>query len=251
MTPVAENPEVAAAVRAVVGHLVSTQHWADASFIRLPLIYPSGGSVTVKVDQHDRGAFRVSDGGFAFQEIDSVGATRSFAKVSDSIIAELGIQRNSRAVYADCSVDQLYRAVADVGIASWQIVDRIYSRITDASEDEIVDHLTERLVAIFGKSSVQIDAKLIGASTSSWEMTAVVKLGSSISVFQAIGAHANSVFRANSAFDDLAALHDAPALIGVVPSKDALGSRLGLLARNARIIEGAQSDAAYRQAATV
>ncbi|WP_146217152.1 hypothetical protein [Falsiroseomonas bella] len=251
MSDVAENTVVAEAVRAVASDLVSVQHWRDASFVRLPLIYPSGSGVAVRVDQFSAGTFRVSDNGLAFQEIDAVGAARSFARTAATVTEELGVQRNSRAVFVDAPVDQLYRAIADVAMASWQIADRVYARMRDEDEDGIVDYLAERLVAIFGEPAVQTDgATVVGASTISWEVTATVVVGGKITAFQAVGSHPNSVWRANAAFDDLAALPNPPRLVGVVRSKRELGPRLTLLSRSgARIIEGGQSDTDYRAAA--
>ena len=53
--------------------LVSCRNWGDASFISLPMVYPSGSFVTVRMT-HISGGIRVSDSGFAYREAESFGA---------------------------------------------------------------------------------------------------------------------------------------------------------------------------------
>ena len=251
MSELSENAAIAEAVRSVARDLVSFEHWNDASFVRVPLIYPSGSGVAVRVDQLDGGTFRVSDNGIAFQELKAIGAARSFPKTAAAVTNDIGVQQNSRSVFVDAPAGQLYRAIADVAMASWQVVDRVYARMRDEDEVEIVEHLTERLIGIFGHPAVQTEgAAIVGASTIKWPVTATVVLGGKMTAFQAVGSHPKSVWRANAAFDDLAALQSPPRLVGVVRSKRDLGPRLTLLSRSgARIIEDGQSDADYRTAA--
>ena len=80
-------------------------------------------------------------------------------------------------------------------------------------------------------------------------MTAVVTFMASTTAFQAVGNHANSVFRTDAAFDDLAALDVPPKLVAVVKDKKALGTRLALLDRAGRVIDEEQPDDVYRRAA--
>jgi hypothetical protein len=240
---------VEAAIREIEQQLMSARHWADASFVHLPLVYPSGSPVTVKVDLVSNDFFRISDNGFAYREIESVGAQRSFPRTADSVAADDGLSRDARCVFVGVPREQLSRGISDVATASWRIVDRIFSRIREENEDEIVEYLTERLFDIFGESVVDTEPTLIGASTSPWELTAVVVSEGKRTAFQAVGGHANSIYRTNAAFDDLAALDDPPGLVAVVQNKRTLGPRLTLLARSGRVIESGQPDADYRRAA--
>ena len=67
-------------------------------------------------------------------------------------------------------------------------------------------------------------------------------------VFQAVGDHANSVYRATAAFHDIASLPDAPTLVSVVRSKAEMGPKLSLLAQASRVIEEGQPDQVYERA---
>src|SRR3546814_11423671 len=54
-----------------------------SSYINMPLLYPDGSCVTLRIDRlSDR--FRVSDNGFAYREIEDLGAERSFAGTARS-----------------------------------------------------------------------------------------------------------------------------------------------------------------------
>jgi hypothetical protein len=233
-------------VEMMVHELVSVQRIASDAVINMPLLYPSGASVTVRVTPAGD-VYHISDGGFAYREVEAVGADRSFAQVASAIVTLNELKRNSRAIFTDADRPTLFRAICDVAAASWQVVDRIYSRLPDETDEEIEEYLRERLAHIFGAQKVQ-PAKLIGASTSEWDVTAVVKQDGESTVFQAVAAHPNSIFRTSTAFHDLAALDHAPKLVAVVKDRKALGSRLGLLSPG-RIIEGTQSDAVYLRAA--
>lgn len=72
-TNVSEVAERAAA------ELVRVSHWGQCSYVTLPLMMPSGTAATVRISASD-GGYRVDDGGFAFRELEAIGAERSFPK---------------------------------------------------------------------------------------------------------------------------------------------------------------------------
>ena len=113
-------------VETLVHELVSVRRVVNDALINLPLLYPSGASVTVKVTLNGE-MYRVSDAGFAFREIESIGAERSFSGVSAPIILANDLKRDSATIFADVDKESLFRAICDVGSASWQIADRIYA----------------------------------------------------------------------------------------------------------------------------
>ena len=233
---------------AVSHDLLSVSHWDDSSFINLPLAYASGTFVTVRLDRV-RGGIRVSDNGFAYRELESLGVERSFPRTARGVAEaeELGVNR--RTIFVDVPMECLVGAICDVSLASWSIVDRVFTRISEQTGSDIDGDLHERLSAIFGDARVSVDQEIVGSSSSKWEMSAVVNAGDHKTVFQAVSNHANSVFRTSAAFHDLRALHKPPVVVAVVASRDALGPRLGLLAQAGRVIEGGQPDDVYRRAA--
>jgi hypothetical protein len=243
------SSSVAEVARTAAASLVSVKDWGSSSFISLPLIYPGGGFVTVKLERVKSGTIRVSDNGFAFRELESIGAQRSFGKMAPGIIEPLSVEVDRRRVFVDVAFDQVERAICDVAIASWQIADRVVGRAAEQDEIEIQEYLKDRLVSIFGTEKVEPDYKLVGPSTTEWDVSAVVKLSDHMAVFHAVANQPYSVFRTSAAFHDLANLPKPPTLTSVVRSKQAMGAKFALLAQAGRVIEEEQDDKVYLSAA--
>ena len=81
MVEAASLEAVSVMADAVAGDLLMVRHSGDSSFINLPIAYTSGTFVTVKIARV-RDGVRVSDGGFAYRELESIGAERSFSKTA-------------------------------------------------------------------------------------------------------------------------------------------------------------------------
>lgn len=239
--------EVTRAVETATKELVSVRHWKDASFISLPLVYPGGTSVSVKISPC-AGGFRVSDNGGAYREIEDVGAERSFARTAATIAINEDIERTGEVFFVEVPEEHLYRAICDVAAASWRVVDRVYSRLSD-DDERVAEHLRERLVHIFGDEALVKDRKILGASTTEWEVSAVVKAPGKTAIFQAVSDHPNSIYRASTGFHDLAGLISPPILIAVVRDKSTLGPRLSLLSQVANVIQEDQPDEVFKRAA--
>jgi hypothetical protein len=239
---------VAEAAEAAASELVSVCRSGGSSFINVPLLYPDSSFVTVKLDQSGAGV-RVSDNGFAYRELEAIGATRSFGRVASSVAELLGVQVDRRAVYVDVSKEQLVRAICDVALASWQIADRVFSKAAEEDEAEIEDYLRDRLTSVFGAALRLPDQKIKGPSTTEWDVSAIVDRGDKRTVFHAVANHPGSIFKVSAAFHDLALLEPPPNLVSVVRSKAALGSKFNILAQAGKVIEEEQADDVYLQAA--
>jgi hypothetical protein len=241
--------EVSKAVEATARQLVALHQIGDSSFLNLPLLYPGGSSVTLKISPII-GGVRVSDGGFAYREIESIGAESSYPGTAQRVAEEMGIEYGRHVVFVDTNSDGLFGAICDVAAATWRIADSVYRKMADRDEVEIEDHLRVRLAAVFGDHRIKPEHKLKGASSSEWDVSAIVQVNGHSAVFQAVGVHPNSIYKATSAFHDLAALERPPTLVAVVRDKVALGSRIGLLSQVGRVIEDRQGDAVFQRAAS-
>lgn len=242
--------EMEQAVEQTARDLVRLERIGGSSFLNLPILYPDGSSVTVKIDRIATG-LRVSDAGFAYREIEDIGADRSFGRTAKKIAEERDVRVGKKTLYVDATADTLFAAICDVATASWQVADKVYSRVADQDEQELEDELTARLEAIFGPQRLVSDKKsLKGESSTEWPVSAVVSLDDHMAVYQAVGDHANSIYRAATAFRDLSALRRPPRLIAVVRDQDALGSRLALLSQaSASVINRDDPDERFRKAA--
>ncbi len=214
------------------------------------MLYPDGSSVTVKIDQSGGDKLRVSDHGFAYREVEGVNAIRSFGQNKKSITDEFGVQFGSKAIFLDTTVDGLFEAICDVAAASWQIVARVYSRISDESEQELEEEVSTRVKELFPFLPVEENKELAGASSVTWPVSAVVSFSDHKTVFQAVGEHANSINRSATAFRDFSLLPKPPRLVAVVRNKQTLGPRLTLLTQSmASVVERDTSDDVWKAAA--
>lgn len=228
--------------------LVSVRHWGGSSFLNLPLIYPSGSHVTVRIDAV-AGGLRVSDNGFAYREAEAIGAERAYARTAGKVAEDSCLHRNARMLFIDVAPEQLTRAICDVGLASWQVVDRIYSRQSSQGEEEASAFLQKRLGQVFGPHRVRSNPVMTGASNSEWKFSAVVEGDNQVAVFHMVPDHPASIYRTVAAFHDLAVLASPPARIAVVEDKRALGTGLHILAHAGKVLEAGQPDEVFLRVA--
>ncbi len=236
------------AVQELARDLVRSERVNGVWYVNLPMSYPDGSFVTVRIDPTS-GGVRVSDAGFAYREADRLEAGESFGRVAKSIAGHLEASVADRTVFVVAEVDGLERAVMDVAEASWKIADKISSRVWDRDEERLPEPLRARLAALFGADRIEESANILGASTSNWNVSAVVRFSDHKAVFQAVSNNANSINKASTAFRDLSTLQSPPKLIAVVGSKSEIGVKLPLL-YPAQIIEEGQPDELFLKAAS-
>ena len=230
----------------IVPRLVTAGHWPDATFINMPMVYPSGAFVTVRLS-HAKDGIRVSDSGFAYREAESFGMGRSFAKTARSLAELYDVEVGSRTIYTDVRASDVERAILDVSAVSHATAERIVERSDEEGEVEISELLLNRLNDLFS-SLVHKGQKIAGASSTEWDVTALAKFESRVVVFQAVSNSPISVYKASTAFHDLGALENAPECVAVVPSKAVMGANVRLLNQAGRVIEIGQSDDVFRRA---
>jgi hypothetical protein len=243
------TPAVDKAVAIAIGDLVHAERSADSWYINLPLIYYDGSFVTVNVRQVGHN-FRVSDSGFTWREAEDIGISRrTYGQIASSVADNIGVSISERSLYVEVPAPMLHRAICDVAETSWRIVDRLSEKaFADEDEDELAETLTAKLLGLFGSEKVEPSASVRGATTNEWTVSAIVKFPHHSTVFQAVGSHPNSIYKASTEFRDLANLDRAPRLVAVVKDAKLLGPRIGLLSP-AKILEEQYTDEMYRKAA--
>lgn len=231
----------------IAPRLVSVKDWNDASYINLPMSYPSGAFVTVRLS-FARTGIRVSDAGFAYREIESFGAGRSFARTAQNIAESYDVEVAKRSIYVDVEPHMVERAIFDVSSASYLVAEKIISNIDHDKEALIADALHQKLNRIFEKR-VHHNEKIVGASSTEWDFTSIAKMDGKTAIFQAVTNYPVSVYKASTAFHDVAALDNPPVLISVVSNKAAMGKNYSILAQASRVIEISQEDRVFERAA--
>jgi hypothetical protein len=235
---------MAAAAEAAASELLRVSHRGQTSFVKLPLYYPDGSPVTVRLDAVKSGV-RVSDNGFAHQRLEAVGAERSWGKTASALAGQFAFEAAGHAIFADVPSSELAPAIADVACASWTVVDKVFANLPDEEEETFGQQIRERLVAIFPDRIEPGDQKIGGLSTYEWNVTAIVRAAGGPAVFQAVTGKGRSINKAAATFLDVGSLEVPPTIVAIVKEKAAIGPRLMLLAQaGARVIEASMPDEA-------
>src|SRR3954463_9210021 len=100
MAPMAELKEkkFTELVESIAREIVATEHHVGGSFIRTPLLYPSGATVVVRIEQGDNKYF-VSDFGLGYQETDLYGAGAFYTRHARPIAEKAGVGFDNQAFF--------------------------------------------------------------------------------------------------------------------------------------------------------
>lgn len=243
-----DKSDVRTAIEMTVNGLVRSTKIGLSYYVNLPMIYPDGSFVTVRIDRSPRGAIRVSDAGFAFREADEMGYARSFTRTANAIAETVGVKVEDKTIVSEATILSLDRAICDVAETSWRVAAAFGDKFDEEEDFALMDELSARLKLVFGQDHVSDRPDIVGSSTVVWQVTAVVSLNEHRTVFQAVANHANSLYRTSTAFKDIAATEYPPRLVAVVRNKSAFGAKISLLSPG-RVIEETQPDDLYRRAA--
>jgi len=229
-------------VDGVARALASVRHAHDASFISLPVLYPSGSMAVVRVDPHHDGCYLVSDMGLGFEEADLMGAGRLFLSAASAVALRAGVHFDRQSFFLGVRREQLVGAVSVIAACSQEAVHLAAFRLDEKKKADAADRLCERLLRLFTSARVERGATVIGASNTPWTVTALVRTEEHRAVYEPVSEHASSVASVLTKFIDLTQLDHPPARIAVVRSKSLLGTRLALMATAANVVEETVSD---------
>lgn len=236
-------------VDGVARALADTRHERDASFIHLPVMYPSGSMVVVRIDPHHDGHYLVSDMGLGFQEADLLGAGKVFVHSAPAVGIRAGIHFDHQTFSLGVRREQLIGAVSAIAACSQEAVQIAAFRLDEKKKADAADRLCERLYRLFTPAKVERGATVLGASNTPWTVTALVRTDGHRAVYEPVSDHPNSVASALAKFVDLTQLEQPPARIAVVRKKELLGTRLALIATAANVVEEGVSDQTLEQLA--
>ena len=250
-----ERTDFAAAVEAASKELVSVDHRRDGSFIRLPMIYPSGAHVIVRVDEASQNEYFVSDYGMGYSESDMIGATHLYRRHAAQIANHSGISFDGNAFFVvRVSKDQIAGAAATVGNCSLEAVSIAALRLSERKFKDESALLHDRLVSIFTEKLVSKDVGILGASQTEWHVSNVVKVPVQsgeihTTIFEPVTKHHASIAAAVTKFHDIARLDNPPGRVVVVRRKDDFGTYLSVLSQAADVIARDVPDSTLRRLA--
>ncbi|MQX37952.1 hypothetical protein [Roseospira navarrensis] len=230
--------------------LAVATHAPEGSFIKTPLMYPGGSAVVVMIAQAPGGRYLVSDMGQAQDEADLMCAAPTFAHVAPRVAERNGVAFDRRAFFVvEVMREQLVGAVATIAGCSQEAVQITALKIAEARTNDAADLLYRRLAHVFTPARVARDAEIPGASTTRWHVTALVTVDGRPAVYDPVSSHPTAIAAAVTKYFDLAQLDTPPHRIAVVKSKAALGTRLGVIAGAARVVEDSVPDSTLERLA--
>lgn len=226
-----------AGVRNAVAKLVRASAWGSSYLISVPLVYPSGTAVGIKITP-TRGTYVVTDGALGFREAESYEAQRSFGAHAGRIKERLGVDYTSDHEFQVVATErQLSSAIRRVAYASHRCAVKAFNSLPEVAEQEIGAELFQRLRDTFGNENVAGELKLAGASNIQWAFAAQVVQGKRRVLFDVVSPKWASVVSAKSKFSDVRHLGRDTVPVAVVSSIDAMGKWLPLISQEAEVIE--------------
>lgn len=239
-------------IETVAKELIATEHDPTGSFIRTPLVYPSGSLVVVRVHRAADTRFFVSDWGLGYQEAELSGSAPFYTRHANAIATKAGVGFDNRAFFVmEASREQLAGAVVTIANCSQEATIRAGDSLAEKTFEDSKERLYERLIHVFHKEAraspkvVVKNAKIIGQSSTEWQIAAIVHLpGVRPTIFEPVTKHHNSVASAAMKFNDIARLgRDAPARVAMVHNKKEFGTLLGVLSQAANVVDDNATDA--------
>lgn len=234
------------AVSSVAAELVEVLHRSQVSYIRTPLLYPSGTIVVVRIDP-GISDFIVSDRGMGFDEADMMGGSHMYDRQARPIAEEAGVGFDHRSFFAlQVSRAQLAGAVITIANCSQQAVVAVANRLSERDRVNATDVLYDRLTRIFEERHLARNAELRGASNTAWSIPILITSTGRKAAFEAVSPHHNSVVSAAAKFHDLSLLEKPPTRVSAIGRKADFKTWLGVLNQTSNVIETKASDTTIR-----
>jgi hypothetical protein len=226
------------AVETATRELVAVSHRDRSSFVRTPLMYPSGANVVVSVSaEGDGDTFFISDFAAGHTEADMMGASSIYSRHARAIAHNAGIGFDEHSLFVvRARLDQLAGAIASVANCSYEAVSVSAFRLAERKTSEEAEVLYERLVKIFTPKLVSRNVDIFGASHTPWKVASVVRRDNRITIFEPVSRHHSSIVTAATKFHDISLLDNPPNRVAVVRSKDELGTYFSVLAQSANVV---------------
>lgn len=221
----------------IIQELVAIDMGKSSVMISMPVLYPSGSTVVVKVDSI-RNNYFVSDMGLGFQEAEMMGAVIMFKNAARTISDNTGVGFDEHAFFiTQASRDQLIGAIISVASCSSEATVITAHKLTEKTQSDNSDILYNRLVSIFDQRRVHRHVEYKGASQTTWDVDLVVNDRETEILFEAVTKHPNSFAATVTKYVDISNLEFPPKRIAVVNNKKDFGTKLEVLSRTADVIE--------------
>ncbi|WP_395393114.1 hypothetical protein WBP07_18105 [Novosphingobium sp. BL-8A] len=235
------------AVRKAVGSLVRASTWGASYLVTVPMIYPSGAVVGVKITP-EAGGYWVSDFAMGYREAEAIDAQRSFGAHAGKAPERYGVEYTvGHEIRMFATERQLTTAIRRVAAASHDAATKAHNSLPEMEAHEIGAVLYQRLRDMFGADHVKGETKIAGASNLDWPFAAEVTLGERRVLFDAVVPHHSSVVFAKSKFSDIRRLGPETHPVAVVESFAKMSKWLPLISQEAEVIEAGVGEDVLRK----
>lgn len=223
-------------VDAVLRQLVSFDHSEKRTLISTPLLYPSGGTVSVRVTGDNQAGYTISDMALGYDEAQSMGAGTLYTRIVRQAAEDAGVcLEGHQLTVTGVELDQLVGAVMAVANCAMTGIVVAADRQEEKEKRDDIAKLVDRLEKIFRK--VKPREPITGSSNYKWTVDAMVERDGQVAVFDAVSAHHASVFPTTTKFHDLTLLEAPPVCVASVKSVRELGQFFNVLAQTGHVIE--------------
>lgn len=232
----------------VARELMAIKHQVRHSVISTPLMYPSGSSVVVRINDAGTEYF-VTDFGMGYEEASMLGASNIFVRYGKAVAEAAGIGFDGRAFFINrITESQLAGAVVTVANCSQETVTIAAFKSADRRREAATDALYKRLNKAFPARNIAKDVRVYGRLRE-WHVATMVKREERSTIFEPVSAHHTSIFAASAKFRDIGGVDDAPARVAVVRNKEDLKDNLLVISQDAMVIDRDVSSEVYQKLA--
>jgi hypothetical protein len=192
----------------VIHDLVMIDLDGGDGLVALPILYPGGAPVVIRV-RRDDDQFIVNDQGNGYVAAEHMGGASTYLKLAPAVAAMNGVEFDGHMMFAArVTREWLPSTIIFAAAASRQAVERTAEKMTVDLEQSLRANLQDRLRHTF-RDRVSLDVEIAGGSTKKRKFAARIDAGDHVSVFDLVTPHHVSINGAIVKFQDIAQL-DAP-----------------------------------------
>lgn len=216
-----------------------------------PVMLPTGTCITVAVERAGPSSWIVSDLGLTHAEAVLLDCAEAYERRVREAAKEVGVEidPSCQGVFVRVKdVRQIGPALACVANAACRAFERALELRATRVENKRLVRLAHRLESLLRGVKVERSVEIFGSSNHIWQVDLRVRRADRQFLLDLVSPHATSVTTTATKFHDIARLPDPPDRIAVVPSREAMGTWLGVLSQAANVVEEGASDRTWQRA---
>jgi hypothetical protein len=224
----------------------------SSAFLSTGVSYPNGIGCTVRVHPSRRGAYFVSDDGYASFIANTMNAMHGFNRIAADVAKRSGVTFDKGAfLLSDIERMALPVAVGAVANASSRAAERLIASLEQPRIRRDREKFEKKLRAAFG-TEISFDVEQRGATGRDWEFDAgLTRRGERVLLFTLVSPATQAVAIANMKISDTLAVPGAPKVMSALSDYEHTEPALRAILSNAgsTVIAANDDISAYRLAA--